>query len=488
MGSKLSQNALSYAVRLHVVGHYIGELGLVLAAVSLVPLLFAVCAGDAGFAARTALCVGLTGGAAFGLSRLPAPERIQHNEALVICGSMFLIAPLVMVYPLVGEGLSFVDALFETVSGVTTTGLSTVASLETRSASFIFSRAWMQWYGGLGILALSLALLTRPGMAARRLSDTEADEDETVGGTRAHSRRILMAYLGLTVAGILLLLAFGAPLMSALTHAMAGISTGGFSPYENSLAGMPGWGIRGAVLLVSTAGAVSFVLYYRFLGGTWRRDIRNVELRALIVLCLLVSAGLALTMHFSMPLPWGEVIGHALSMGFSAQTTTGFATMDIGELHPVARFVLTVSMFVGGNLGSTAGGIKVVRLLIMLQLLRAMIRGTSLTEHAVEAPRLGGRPVEPAAARDALLVIFLFLGIVSLSWMAFLAAGHDPMNSLFDVVSATGTVGLSTGVVGPELEPALKGVLCFDMLAGRLEMLALLTLMYPGTWIGRRRN
>jgi trk system potassium uptake protein TrkH len=481
-------SALSYAVRLRVVGRYVGELGLVLSVVTAVPAIFALCAGDLAFAARIAVCAVGLGMACGLLSRLRAPERIQNNEALVICASMFVIAPLLMVYPLMGEGLSFTDALFETVSGVTTTGLSALPSVEQRSSSFLFARSWMQWYGGLGIVALSLALLTRPGVAAKRLSTAEAEEDDTVGGTRAHSRRVLGIYLGLTLVAVALLVSFGAPLLDALNHAMAAVSTGGFSTYDKSLESIGGWGLRAAVLVVSTAGAVSFVFYYRVLGGRWREPLRNLELRALVVLCVVISGLLMLVLWLSTALPWGQVVGHALATGFSAQTTTGFSTLDLGGLHPAGKLVTIVSMLIGGNLGSTAGGMKIVRVLILLSLLRTMVRGTSLSEHAVAAPRLGGGRIEPHRSLDALLIVALFVMTVVLSWAGFVAAGHGPLDSLFEVASATGTVGLSAGVLGPDLEWWLKGVLCFDMLAGRLEMLALLTIFYPGTWFGRRRD
>jgi trk system potassium uptake protein TrkH len=488
MGHQQSDRALSYAVRLRVVGRYVGQLGLVLTVASSVPVLFALLAGDLHFAGRLGGCVGVLAAVFWLLSRLGAPQRIQNNEALVICASMFLIAPLLMVYPLMGEGLSFIDALFEAVSGVTTTGLSTLGSVEGRAGSFLFARSWMQWYGGLGIVALTLALLTRPGVAAKRLSTAEGEEDDTVGGTRAHSRRVLGVYLVLTLGSVALLMAFGAPLFEALNHSLAAVSTGGFSTYDNSIAGLASWGLRGAVMLVSTAGAVSFVFYYRIAGGRWRKNLRSIELRGLVALCALTSGLLALVLWYTTALPWNQAVGHALATGFSAQSTTGFSTLDMGGMHPVGKLVTIGSMLIGGNLGSTAGGIKIVRLLILLSLLRLMLRGTSLSEHAVTVPRLEGRRIEAHQSLDALLIMGLFLLTVAVSWVAFIAGGHAPLDSLFEVSSATGTVGLSTGLVGPELQWWLKGVLCFDMLAGRLEMLALLTMFYPGTWFGRRRD
>jgi trk system potassium uptake protein TrkH len=481
-------NELSYAVRGRAVGRYVGQLCLVQAVLVSVPLAVSVVAGEFAFTWRAALSVVVLVGAGTLLGRLRAPGNIQTNEAFVISSLVFLIAPVMMLWPIMSGGLRFDDALFETVSGVTTTGLSTAGSIESKPVSFLFSRAWMQWYGGLGVVALSLALVIRPGAAAKRLSVAMGEEGDLVAGTRAHMRRVLVVYLVLTGFGFLLLLACGARPFGAVTHTLAAVSTGGYSSYDASLVGLGGWPARAAAMFLGLAGAISFTLYYRVARG-WRQDlVADREMKTLIGAGLVVSALLWVSMHFTMRLGWSEAVGHALAMGFSAQTTTGFATMDVADLSAASKLVLIAAMFVGGDLGSTAGGIKIIRLLVLARLVHVMFQRTSVSKHAVIEAWLRGRRVEPTEAIDTLLIILLFGGVIVLSWIAFLVAGYDPLNSLFDVVSATGTVGLSTGVTGHELAPFLKGVLCFDMLAGRLEVLALLVLLYPRTWIGRRKT
>jgi trk/ktr system potassium uptake protein len=124
------------------------------------------------------------------LVRVRAPTSVQANEGMVLVALMFLITPLVMAYPMMGFGLSFLDAFFEAVSGVTTTGLSTQATLVGVPSTFLFSRAWMQWYGGLGIVVLSLALVVQPGVLSKVLAVDEVEADDLVGGTKAHTRRV----------------------------------------------------------------------------------------------------------------------------------------------------------------------------------------------------------------------------------------------------------------------------------------------------------
>ncbi len=183
---------------------------------------------------------------------------------------------------------------------------------------------------------------------------------------------------------------------------------------------------------------------------------------------------------------WMQALHHAPILAFSAQTTAGFSVMDLSQLHAACKLVLVTAMIVGGGVGSTAGGLKILRLLMIINFLQVVLRRTCASRHAVVSPRIAGRRMEETEIQEALLIILLFVTVILFSWLPFLFMGYHPMDSLFEVVSATGTVGLSAGVVGPELPNSLKGILCLDMLLGRLEILAWVVLVYPRTWIGRR--
>ena len=143
-------------------------------------------------------------------------------------------------------------------------------------------------------------------------------------------------------------------------------------------------------------------------------------------------------------------------------------------------------MAIGGSVGSTAGGIKILRLLILLRLFQLTVRRIAVPSHAVVEAKLGGRRLEDDDLLRALVLTALFIAVILLSWLPFVAAGYDPLNALFEVVSATATVGLSTGITATDLPTYLKAVLCADMLAGRLEIVALLIVLYPGSWFGKR--
>jgi Trk-type K+ transport system membrane component len=270
----------------------------------------------------------------------------------------------------------------------------------------------MQWYGGLGIVILSLALLMGHERIARRLLGRPAEGEGVAVGIRRYARQVVGVYLMMTLLTVLLLWATGLDGFAAVAHALSAVSTGGFSTYDDSLNGM---GSAAAVWIAtgaSLSGALALAVYYRIWDQGWRE------------------------------LP--------------------------------------------GDIGSTAGGVKILRLLVLLRLLQFIIRTTGAPSHAVNEPRLGGRRLSQPELVAVLSLLFMFVLVILLSWAPFLALGYDPLNSLFEVVSATATTGLSAGISGPGLDSALKGVLCLDMLAGRLEILALLVLLYPGTWFGKR--
>ncbi len=476
---------LRYAVRFRVVLKYFGQLCLVLAALTLVPLVVSVIFGDASISLRYGIVI--VGLAALGasLARLRAPSRVQANEGMVLVALVFLFTPLVMSYPMMGSELGFLDALFEAISGVTTTGLSTKTTLVGSPQTFLFAHAWMQWYGGLGVVVLSLALIMQPGLVAKGLAVTEAESDDLVGGTRAHARRALIVYGVLTALGIIGSLSVGIGLFDAVLYTFSAVSTGGFAPHDGSLATF-GWPAQVWITLLCLAGAIPLAFYYRMLKEKRRVAVDFLQLRAVVIASVVVSLAVGAAMRLSAGIAWPQVLHHAPLLAFSAQTTAGFSSMPCGQLDAGSKLVLIFSMLVGGGAGSTAGGFKLLRLLIAASVFRLILLRTCLSKHAVIEPRLAGRRMQDEEIQAALLLIVLFVAVVALSWLPFVAMGYSPLDSLFEVVSATGTVGLTVGLTSATLPPLLKGILCVDMLMGRLEIMAWLVMLYPGTWFGRR--
>jgi trk system potassium uptake protein TrkH len=478
-------HALRYSVRPRPVLKYFGQLCIVLAVLTLVPLAVSILLGDYRVTLRYAIVAVGVFVAGFFLRRLPSPKRVQTNEAMVVTALIFLFAPLVMTWPTMASGLSFGDALFETISGVTTTGLSVTASVADKPAIFLFSRAWMQWVGGLGIVILFVATMIRPGLAAKRIGDLEDYEADLVGSTRAHARRVIIVYSIMTGFGIIILGLLGAGWFNGVIYSLSAVSTGGFSPHDASLAGLNSSWLQAIVILLSVAGAIPLVLYFRSFKEGGRVLMQDRQLQGLLIAGLAAALLMALFLTrdgFS----WIQALHHGVLNAFSAQTTAGFATLDISQLNAGTKLTLIFSMFLGGGVGSTAGGIKILRLFILGQILYILLQRPGMPRQAVAEASLGRRRLETDEIQNALSIIFVFLTFVGISWLIFVGMGYNPLDSLFEVVSAIGTVGLSSGISAPDLHPVLKGVLCADMLLGRLEIIAWLVLFYPRTWIGRR--
>jgi trk system potassium uptake protein TrkH len=334
----------------------------------------------------------------------------------------------------------------------------------------------MQWFGGLGIVVLSLALAAGRPADQRRLSDASGDEENLDQSVRIHARRVLVVYTLLTAVGAALVWAGGLPLFEALVHTLAAISTGGFSGYADSLAGLTPWGWT-ALGAVACLGALPLTLLYRAHARGPGRLWSDPELRALGT-AVLVTTLLLWWLGRLTP-------ADALAQAVFAQTTTGFSTLDVAGLDPASKLVMILSMVTGGGVGSTAGGMKLLRVLVLIRVVQLAVLRVQIPRHGVAQPEIGGRVLEGPQIEHALLLLLLYPIVILASWLPFLAAGHAPLDALFEVVSAVGTVGLSVGITGPDLETGLKLLLTLDMLLGRLEILSLLVLLYPGTWLKR---
>jgi trk system potassium uptake protein TrkH len=293
--STRSETSLMFAARPLVVFKYLGQLLLVLSVLAAVPLVASLASGGSESDVRLGVLILVLLGLAGLFSRLPAPRQVQWNEALSVTALAFVIAPLIMTYPLTAYGIAGIDAWFEAVSGVTTTGLSTLGSIEGRSSLFLFSRAWMQWYGGLGIAVLSVALVMRHHANTRRFLESSGEEAIAATAT-VHARRIFVVYVLITLIGILVIWAVHGDLFVATIHVLAAVSTGGFSSFDDSLAGMSPVA-RAVVIVFAVFGAISLPLYYGMRREGLKVLVRDAEVRALMLAIFAIAGALALLLH-----------------------------------------------------------------------------------------------------------------------------------------------------------------------------------------------
>lgn len=482
--------ALAQRVRYWVLAGFLGRLGLVVVVLRCVPAMVAWWNGETLLLLVQFLIMAAVSAVCLPLTRIKLPEDIRTNEVLVITALSFFLTAVSGVLPFTAEGLAPIDAFFESVSAITTTGLSTVSDIQRHSSGFLFHRAWMQWYGGLGIAAFSIALmLLDKGVASRRLAlNGNTGGKDVPDSSRVHIRKLIVTYCMLTFIAVALLLMAGAEPLSAVTHALSGVSTGGFSLYDRSIGAVQEWHVQLLMVMCGVAGAVSLPFYNR-LGRYGLKAFSGAQevwgllaLSGMIIILLMLFAYLAGN---------GDGLSNfkqAAVLGLSAQTTTGFSTGNVAALDNASKFTLIVAMLIGGSTGSTAGGVKILRLLIVARIVQLLVVRTALPAHAILEPRLGSDYLESGEIEKALSLVLIFIGTVGLSWLPFLAAGYAPLDALFEVVSACSTTGLSSGITAVSLDAGLKIVLIVDMLLGRVEFLAFIVFLYPHTWINLRKK
>ncbi|MEQ8403997.1 MAG: potassium transporter TrkG [Oceanicaulis sp.] len=477
-----SATILSYAVRPRVALH-VGALALLaLSPLPLVPGLVAAVEGDWPFALRCAVVLaGFLLVGAFGRMKQPRAPRL--NEALSVMAGVFIVPPAAMGWAMAAYDIPLNAALFEAVAGLTTAGLSVLPSPEALDDTLLFTRAWMQWIGGLGFAVLVLGLMGGAGgSAARKLNEVQPMGEDPMAPLRTRARRTLMVYLALTAACFAALWLTGPDAWRALLFAMTALATGGFAPHSTSAAVLGGWAPQAVLIGFSTLGAINFSLYIHLLDrkvpdAALRRDVASLFAFAAITI-----TGVSVFMLLDGFSP-GEVLRHAPFLGMAAQSSVGFTTMDISALPPAGLAFVMIAMFIGGNSGSTAGGIKTYRASTLIAMVRLTLQRTSLPPDAVTRLTADGRIVSRSALESAMTIAFLSVGTIFLVWLPFLVAGYG-LDALFDVAGAVTTGGLSTGVIGPDLEPGLKAVLTVAMILGRVEFIALLVLIWPPTWLG----
>lgn len=410
-----------------------------------------------------------------------SPERdVNVPEAAAVASLSFLAASAVGAVPFVAiPGLPVLDAWFEAMSGFTTTGF-TLVDVEQAPGSILFFRALAQWLGGMGFLLITVSLLLVSGRSAVTFFKEEAEE-KLFPRIGRHLRLIIKTYAILTACGIVALYATGTGIFGAVCYTLAGISTGGFAVHAGSVGELPRFAAAFAFMPLMLLGSISFVLYYR----TWKTShgwrsmfrvfSRDSQVRWLVALVIVLGVLLSLAIG-------GEGrFFHGFFLAVSAQTTTGFSTLDTSALPPAALLLVAGAMFIGGSMGSTSGGIKLFRLGASVRSFNKFMLVQQYPEETVLPGGVGGTS-ERTFTREELPGIFFIIAVyaaaVFLATVVFVYAGHDPLASLFEVTSAVGTVGLSSGVVGPELNPGLKVFLVFLMWAGRLEFLPILVWLY----------
>jgi len=492
---------MNYRLVAKYLSHLTGAIGLLMIPSAL--WAWGLSEGDALGAFGKSIAVALALGAALAALGHKAPDRMFQREALALVGLGWLVAAVVGALPFVFSGsLSPVDAYFESMSGLTTTGASIIEDIEGMDASILFWRSFTHWIGGMGIILLYIAVLPYLGAGGKQLFKSESTGPDPRGlSPRIKDTASILwkIYVGLTAVQTALLMIAGMSFYDALTHTFGTVATAGFSPRNASVGAYDSVTIEAIIIVFMVLAGANFGLYFAMIKGDRWAPFKNTEWKAYIVILCLGSLLIAVNLMglqgrlpmdgATPPAPeytWGESARHATFTAVSIITTTGFTTEDFDAWPHFSRTLLLLLMFVGGCAGSTTGGIKVVRFIILFKMAYWRLEST-FRPKTIRPIRINGQVVDDDVQRTvyAFFAIHMIILAVGTVFMSFL--GLPFQSALTSVVATLNNIGPGLELVGAaenfQFIPASgKIFLSLCMAMGRLELFSICVLFLPSFW------
>ncbi|MDU1338781.1 MAG: TrkH family potassium uptake protein [Clostridium butyricum] len=478
---------MNYKAVLSILGNVVKYM----VALLFVPLLIALYYGE-GDAKSFLLTILIGAPIGFILSNIKAEKKaIYAKEGFLIVGFAWIIISAIGALPFVISGAipSFIDAFFETVSGFTTTGATILTAIEGLPKGILFWRSFTHWIGGMGFLIFMLALIPSLGSNSIHLLKAESpgpSPGKIVPKIKETAKILYLIYFALTLIEGILLMCAGMNLYDAVIHALGTAGTGGFSNMNASIAAFNSPAIEWIITIFMLIFGINFALYFQILKGNFKGFFKNEELR--YYLLIIVSAFILITVNI-ISLNGGDIILSIRQSAFqvsSIVTSTGFATVDFNFWPTLSKLIIVMLMFVGAMAGSTGGGIKTVRIVIMLKAIKREINKI-IHPKRVNSVKIDGKTVD----EDIIHGVFLFIGayiIISLIAIFIISFDNfDVVTTVTSVITTMSNIGPGLEVVGPAgnfaaFSPLSKLVLSFCMLAGRLEIYPMLIMFSPSIW------
>lgn len=479
----------------------LAEIILILGGILLIPFFMAVGYGEEssmfGFGITIAVCAVL-GGAGLFLRPKKEQRNMRPSCGMIICGLAWILIGLIgaMPYTLSGFIPSYLDAVFECVSGITTTGSSILTDIEALPNSLLFWRSMTAWIGGMGVLVFVIAILPKKDKSATQLAKAEMPGPQfgKLVSKIQHSALILYAiYILLTLIEFGVLCALDMPAFDSINHAMTTASTCGFSVKNASIAHYNSVGIDVAITVFMLLFSVNFNIYFLYLIGQFRKAIKQEETTWMFSIFILFVAVISLSLCLSSTYDTvAESIRHSSFTAASILSTTGFVTANYEHWPMIAQILLFALMFMGGSAGSTAGGLKVSRVIILGK--SSMLSAHKmLSPRSVKSVRLEGKPLSDETIHNTqrYFVLYVMIMVVSVILISLdnptTTGTNGLMTNISAVVTCFNNVGPGFGAVGPvcnfaDLGIFTKIILTLDMLIGRLEILPILLIFNFKAW------
>lgn len=419
----------------------------------------------------------------------PRSTNLYTREGFVAVALSWIIMSIFGAIPFVltGDIPFYVDALFETISGFTTTGSSILTDVESISKASLFWRSFSHWIGGMGVFVFIMAILPMMGGSTMNLMKAESpgpSVSKLVPHVKDTAKILYGIYIAITICEATILRALGMPLFDSLTTTFGTVGTGGFGIRNDSIAGYsPAIQITITVFMILSG--INYTAYFYILTGKIKELFKIEEVRW--YLAIIFGSVAVITWNVRSLYPtFSETLRHAFFQVGSIITTTGYATTDFDLWPALSKTLLVTLMFIGACAGSTSGGIKVSRILILLKTIRKEL---SLIIHPrqVKKIRMDGHPVDHETLRSANVFLVVYFVLLLTSMLLISVDEFDFSTNFTSVVTVLNNIGPGLNLVGPTqnfsiFSPFSKFVLMFDMLAGRLELFPMMILLMPSTW------
>ena len=420
----------------------------------------------------------------------PEHGQIYGKEGMVIVALAWILWSLfgAMPFTLSGYIPSYVDAFFETVSGFTTTGSSIIPDVEVLPHCLLFWRSFTHWIGGMGVLVFVLVVTSLDRKNSMHLMRAEVpgpEKDKLVPKAMSTARILYGMYLTLTVIEMVFLVIGGMNLFDSMIFSFGSAGTGGFSNYADSVAHFNSAYIDGVITVFCALFGVNFALFYFMILGDFKAILKNEELRTYILLIAGATAAIMLNIHSLYP-TIGKSFRYAVFQVVTVITTTGYSTADFAQWPMFSKAVLMMLTVIGACASSTGGGIKVSRLLVGIKCVKREIVQLAHPK-SVGIIRIGGKKVSSDVLRTIYIYFIAYVGILIGSVVLVSLDNFDFETTFSAVLTTLGNVGPGMAQVGPMgnfagFSPLSKLILCFDMLAGRLEIFPFLVLFTAPAW------
>ena len=429
-------------------------------------------------------------GLGLALPARPRTRSLRPRDAyLVVAGGWLLVSVVGALPYLATRTLGPIDAFFESVAGFTTTGSTVITNVEALPRALLLWRSFTQWLGGMGIILFTVAVLPLLGIGGMQLFRVEVPgpvKDKLRPRVIETARRLWVVYVGLTAAQWLALRIAGLSHFDAICHAFTTLATGGFSTRNASIGAYGSPAVEWIVIVFMVLAGMNFVIHYRVATQGPRGLLRDMELRYYLAMLAVATLLIVPVLPAEHTGPLEASLRNALFSVVSIATTTGYGTVDFERWPALAQLVLLQLMILGGMSGSTAGGVKSLRVLIGFRSLAVAIEKL-VHPHAVRPVKYAGRAVPDDVAAGIWAFFTAYFAIAAVAAAAVTAAGYDIVTAVSSALTALGNVGPGLGSVGPydnfsHFPGAVKLVLAGCMLAGRLEVFTLLVLLQPAFW------